>query len=147
MRIAFLAISIVYFSSYLANAADVSSSSGVLAYVIDMACPSGWTDLSYDNTYKGRLIKGWNTNTNLGAHSGSAITDNAMPMHSHPQWSRRLYFNDNQRTSCLGGSTERMVDDGTEFFLNEGNSQMDNRHPGIQRTYFSMRICKTGDMT
>ena len=121
------------------EAADVSQTTGVLAYVIDTSCPDGWTDLAGDGTYRGRLIKGWNANTNLGSQSGTEISNNNMPGHRHPSWSRRLYFGDSQRTSCLNiFASPKMVDDGTEFFLTQSNSAMNDNHPRIQRMFCSL---------
>lgn len=113
----------------------VTGDSKVLAYVIDSGCPPSWNDLSNDNTYKGRLIKGWNSESNIGSLSGSAISNNNFPVHKHPSWSRRLYFGDSQRTSCLNifSASPKMVDDGAEFYLTNSNSAMDDRHPRIQR--------------
>ena len=119
------------------EAADVSQTTGVLAYVIDTSCPNGWTDLASDGTYRGRLIKGWNSNTNLGAVSGTEISDNNMPVHKHPSWSRRLHFDDSQQTSCLNiFASPKMVDDGSQFFLTQANSAMNDNHPRIQRAFY-----------
>ena len=141
MRLFSALFSTLFFLAILqvSMAAEVTPSSGVLAYVIDTGCPSSWNDLSSDGTYRGRLIKGWNSNSNLGSHSGSAISNNNFPVHKHPSWSRRLHFNDQQRTSCLNlwSESPKMVDDGAQFYLNEHNSAMDDRHPRIQRKRFT----------
>ena len=79
LLITFVVILLTWFCSCAVQSADVSESTWVLAYVIDSSCPSGWSDLSYDTTYKGRLIKGWNSPANLGNPIGIGIPNNEMP--------------------------------------------------------------------
>jgi hypothetical protein len=71
-----------------AQAADVTSTSGLLAYST-LACPTGWKNVgntSTSTTYAGRVIVG--ATSGIGNTIGTALTsDNSIPSHVHSSWS------------------------------------------------------------
>lgn len=69
-----------------ARAANVTADMEAVAYFNTPSCPSGWSDLSTNATFAGRVIKGSASGTVLGTY-GAAITDtNVVPTHNHSNW-------------------------------------------------------------
>jgi hypothetical protein len=114
-----------------AHSADVTSTSGVLAYTMESTCPSGWNDLSFDSTYRGRLIKGWNQTSNVGTSHLSASTGNDNLTHVHPSWSRRLAVDDFVRVAPTTATTPEALDDNNAIYITEANSTMGSKASGI----------------
>lgn len=112
------------------QAADVTPSSNVLAYTMDADCPSGWHDLSSDDKYKGRLIKG--STTDIGEVFGSAITDNSIPSHSHTSWSRKLIIGDTKKPQAIA-SSDRMLANIADFTITQAHGTVEYKNTNMQR--------------
>lgn len=122
------------------ESADVNGGTGILAYFLKPNCPTNWQDLSYDASYQGRTIKGWSSTSAVGGTSGNAQVGNNVNSHVHPSWSRRMYFGDSKRTSCLGDCGAKMVDDGADFYMNQGNSNMEWKNGNIAGTFTMFKL-------
>jgi hypothetical protein len=104
-------VSALLLSLALVDAVDVTSGSGVLAYSMETTCPVGWTDLSADPLYGGRLIKGWNpdNNTDIGAlHLSNPSSGNEIIGHTHTV-SRRLTFQGSYTQTPVAGSSPTVL--------------------------------------
>lgn len=110
----------------------------MLAYFIDTSCPVGWADTSTDATYKGRLIKG--TQVTPGGTFGTPSFGNSGYAHSHSSWSMSVSFDGSKRTSCPFTCSDKAIDDGASWTLNQGNSNMGQSSASIGG--ITLRLCR-----
>jgi hypothetical protein len=122
--------------AFVAEGIDITSTTGVLAYTLDLSCPTGWTDLSFDATYKGRYIKGYdNVDTSgFGEQFGTAQADGVAPKHVHSKWSQILPFDDSQQSTWSTTVVSRTVQKDSVLTATQSNGgTLDDADSGIPR--------------
>lgn len=73
------------------NAATVTADMGLVAY-FNESCPVGWTDLSNNATFAGRLIKGAASPSAVETFGDPLLTPN-IPQHVHKGWQSVFSYN------------------------------------------------------